>query len=90
MADRITKSQIKSMFALFLKSIGCRPAQDYKDVGGYLLDYNPIYGGYVIERIYNTQGAIDQPFGAYRMKSQDFWYAMRFAMDAIEVKAGKR
>lgn len=90
MADRITKSQIKSMFALFLKSIGGRPAQEYNDVGGYLLDYNPVYGGYSIERISNQAGGVSEPFGASKMKPQEFWYAMRFAMDAIEVKAGKR
>lgn len=90
MAERISQAQIKSMFALFLESIGGRPAQSYNDVGGYLFDYNPIYGGYNIERVYNAQGGIDQPLGANRMKPQEFWYAMRFAMDAIKVMKRKR
>ena len=90
MSERVTQSQIRSMFALFLKAIGGRPAQAYNDVGGYLLDYNPTYGGYNVERVVGVGGGIDQPFGSGRMKPSEFWYAMRFAMDAIEVMKGKR
>ena len=87
MAERISQSQIKSMFVLFLKTIGQRPAQSYNDVGGFLLNY---YNGYNIERVDNAQGGIDQPFGSNRMKASELWYAMRFAMDSIEVMKGKR
>jgi len=90
MSDRISQSQIKSMFTLFLKAIGGTPAQSYNDVGGFLLDYNPTYGGYSIQRVSNVRGGVDEPFGAYKMKASEFWYALKFAMDAIEVMKGKR
>jgi len=90
MVERITQSQVKSMFGLFLKAIGGRPAQSYNDVGGFLLDYNPTYGGYSIQRVSNQKGGVDEPFGAYKMKSSEFWYTLRFAMDTIEVMKGKR
>lgn len=87
MADRVSQQMIKNKFGLFLEAIGGKPAFDYKDVGGYLLDY---YNGYTIERIMNEKGGINQPFGSRRMKPLEFWYAMDFAIDAIEVRKGKR
>lgn len=41
--------------------------------GGWELDYNPIYGGYVVEEILENSTGITQPFGANRRSARDFW-----------------
>lgn len=55
MSDRITKSNIESTFEHYLKAIKKRKAKSWNDLGGWLYDYNPIYGGYVLESIANKK-----------------------------------
>jgi hypothetical protein len=52
-------------------------------VGAWTLDYNPIYGGYVIEVIANTGGGVSQPFGSQRHPASEFCAMVRFALDVL-------
>ena len=88
MAERTTKSQILSSFQHYLDAIGKRPARSYDDVGGWELDFNPTYGGYVIYEVANTGGGQRHPLGSSRMKPSVFYDALWFATRSIE--AGKR
>lgn len=74
---RTTKNQIESAFALFCKVAGFRKATTFNDVGALELDYNPVYGGYVIDRIENDGGAVSCPFTEYRLPAFAFLQALR-------------
>lgn len=52
-------------------------------VGAWTLDHNSIYGGYVIEEIYNTGGGVSQPFGSMRRTAREFCDAVYFAENAL-------
>jgi len=84
---RTTKKQVEAKFERFINSIGGRIAKDYKDVGGYQLDNQPIYGGYVIQRIFNDSGAIDHPFGQIRRKASEFYDTLDFAERTHDLEA---
>lgn len=53
-------------FGRWLAAFGLRAATKWNDVGGYLLDYNPTYGGYVVRQIINSSGAVTEPLGSMR------------------------
>jgi hypothetical protein len=80
---RTTNEQVKNMFVQFVETIGGTIAARYDDVGGYRLDHNPTYGGFVIERIHNEHGGVTRPFGDMRRKNSEMWDTLRFAIDAI-------
>lgn len=54
-------------------------------VGCWRLDYNPVYGGAVIEEIHTVGGGITQPFGMMRRKPREFCDAVDMAIKAIDV-----
>lgn len=92
--DRITRKQVEHAFCLLAKSMGksTGPAwskssdgRNMGNVGVWMLDYNPVYGGYVIEEMDNEAGGVSQPFGATRRSARDFVSACNFAMDAIRI-----
>lgn len=84
MSDRYTKRDATAAFARLMQATGHRPAQSYKDVGGWVLDYNGIYGGYVIHEMFNENGAVSEPFGSRRRNAREFCEAVNFACRAIE------
>jgi len=75
---RTTKKQIETKFERFVKAIGGHIAKDYKDVGGYELDYDSVNGGYLIGQISSNSGALSCPFGHVRRKASDFWDTLDF------------
>ena len=90
MSDRVTMKQVRNFFPYFLRAIGKRPAKSYSGVGGYVLDYNARYGGVEINEIASKGGALSQPFGFKRRSPREMLATMRFAMDSIEVRSGRR
>jgi hypothetical protein len=84
MAMATSKSQVSGLFAHLARACGRRVATAFNDVGAWGLDYNPVYGGYVIYEVANEGGAQHHPFGSERHKAAPFWYMMRFALTAIE------
>ena len=59
-------------------------------IGCWDLDYNPTYGGAVIEEIINVGGGVTHPFGSRRMKADSFCQATRMAQDAVNIDRKKR
>jgi len=41
-------------------------------VGSWVLDYNPTYGGAIIEEIINEQGGVTRPLTESRLKPYEF------------------
>ena len=85
MSDRIGRKEVEKAFERLMSLLGKRPAKGYKDVGGWRLDANSTYGGYIVEEIVNEAGGITQPLGSMRMKAQAFYDACHFAEDVIRV-----
>ena len=76
---RTTHKLVLSKFKRFIKAIDGSIAESYDDVGAYELDYNAVYGGYVINKLCNIKGAITQPFGSTRHKAAAFYDLLDFA-----------
>ncbi len=55
-------------------------------VGVWELDYNPIYGGYVVEEIHNEAGGICRPLGDTRMKGEQFLEALYMVNRALDIQ----
>jgi hypothetical protein len=75
----------------FLAKIGGEPATwtrtetgNVANIGGYRLDHNGTYGGWVIEQNVNESGGISHPFGYTRMTGGEIVNTMMFAMNAID------
>jgi hypothetical protein len=62
MAFRITRKVVEKRFERWLEVMGLTKAEYVQGigftVGTYSLDHNSVYGGYQVERIFNTGGAI--------------------------------
>lgn len=52
-------------------------------VGAWTLDHNSVYGGYVIEEIFNVGGGVTLPFGSMRRTAREFCDAVYFAENAL-------
>jgi len=81
MTTRTTRKDVDAAFDAFLKAHNLRRADNYADVGGYILDYASVYGGYVIARIVNDGGGQDTPFGPRRRTAKEMESTLRFAAD---------
>lgn len=85
---RVSRRDVQGYFEHWCKRHGFRVAASYKDVGGLTMDYAGCYGGYRIERVYNAEGAVDQPFGAKRFKAAQMIDMMEFADDFARAVKG--
>lgn len=81
---RTTKKDVEAAFDRLLEAIGGKRATSCSDVGGYRLNHNSCYGGWVIEQVTNESGGVDCPFGHRRMPATEFCVAVYFACRAIE------
>ncbi len=81
--ERTTRKQAEAVFGHLLNAMGRYPAQSYNHVGGLRIDYNPTYGGAVIEEILNAGGGVNHPFGDRRMPLGEFVQAMHFAINVL-------
>jgi len=84
--ERYTIKDAEKALDRLLVAIGGHRAKDYKDVGGYQLDYNTFYGGIRVDRIVNEAGGVTNPFGMHRVKPYDFCQMVDFTIKAIELK----
>jgi hypothetical protein len=81
--ERYTRKHAESAFDRLVKVLGQRQAQSWNDVGGWTLDYNSAYGGFVVEEISSESAGVSHPFGPMRRSARDFCDAVRFVEDAL-------
>jgi len=53
--------------------------------GGWHLDHNSVYGGYVVEEIMFASMGITHPFGSYRRNAREFVTMVRDVINALTV-----
>jgi hypothetical protein len=87
---KITKDMVNTQFERFLRNNNLHQANDYKDVGGYSLDFRRVYGGYVIECIANAQGAVSQPFGYERRSIKEMFDVLYFWNTVEHLRSSKQ
>lgn len=83
MSNRTTKQEVTHAFNALVRATGGRVATGWNDVGGYALDDNSVYGGYVIRRIASDAGGVSHPFGDTRLRASEFVTTCRFAIAAM-------
>src|SRR5690606_22534185 len=81
MTNRTTRKDVDAAFDAFLKAHNPRRADNYSDVGGYILDYASVDGGYVVARIVNDGRGQDTQYRARRRTTQEKEATLRFAAD---------
>jgi len=84
--ERITQKQVRQIFKAFCEQMGFRIAKSFNDLYAMRLDYNSVYGGYVIEKICNEHGGVSCPFGHARRSAREMTGCMFFAMDLAREK----
>lgn len=82
--DRYTRKDAEKCFERLLQTLGKRRARSYNDVGGWRLDYNPVYGGVKIEEIINEGGGVREPIIGNRLTPKEFCYTVNFTIRAME------
>ena len=78
---RYTKAEIKGMFSRLVKAMGKH--EDGGNYNGLVLDYAPVYGGYVIEEL-GPEGGCSHPFGSLRRNGREMYLSMYMAATALE------
>ncbi len=78
---RYTKSEVKGMFSRLVKAMGKR--EDGGSYNGLVLDYAPVYGGYVIEEL-GPEGGCSHPFGCLRRSAREMYLSMHMTAQALE------
>lgn len=86
MATRYTKRDAQGAFARLLLACRKHEATSYKNVGGWTLDHNGVYGGYVVQEIVNEGGGVACPFGYQRRTAREFCDAVLFATHAVGIR----
>ena len=91
MATRTTRQDVQNAFERLCEMLG-RPIEAWRKdehgktkavIGAWYLDWNPPYGGVIINEMVNEGGGVKNPMGNLRMKPAEFVAAVRFAEDAI-------
>ncbi len=85
MSDRITTKMVQRAYEMLRDALGKREAAAYHDVGGWMLDCNHTYGGYVIVEINNIHGGETHPLGDTRKSAREFFDACHFALRVLGV-----
>lgn len=84
MSERYTKKDAEAAFLRLVEATGNRVAESYNDVGGWQLDHNSVYGGYVVHEISNEHGAVSEPYSSTRRNAREFCDVVWFAIRTLE------
>lgn len=78
---KYTKKEVQGMFNRLAKAMN-----KIVDGGNYdelVLDYAPIYGGYVIEQL-GPEGGCSHPFGSLRRSAREMYLSLHMTAQALE------
>jgi len=95
MADRYTQKDAnqcgKFLADTLKKKFGeCYDGNGKAIPGCWVVDYQSMYGGAVIEQITNPEGGVTHPFGSKRMNAESFCFATHMAEKSVEIDREKR
>ena len=80
---RITKKDMQGMFNRLVKTLGV-------PVGQFILDYAPVYGGYVIEEVHLYDTGVSHPFGCRRYDAKTMYAIMDKQCQVLDYLARAR
>ncbi len=78
---KYTKTEVQGMFSRLAKAMN--KSIDAGNYNGLVLDYAPIYGGYVIEEL-GPHGGCSHPYGCLRRSAREMYLSMHMAAQALE------
>lgn len=78
---KYTKKEVQGMFIRLAKAMNKNI--DGGKYNGLVLDYAPVYGGYVIEEL-GPKGGCHHPFGSLRRSAKEMYLSMHMAAQALE------
>jgi len=78
---KYTKKEVQGMFNRLAKAMN--KIVDGGNYDGLVLDYAPIYGGYVIEQL-GPEGGCSHPFGSLRRSAREMYLSMHMTAQALE------
>lgn len=78
---KYTKKEVQGMFNRLAKAMN--KIVDGGNYDGLVLDYAPIYGGYVIEQL-GPEGGCSHPFGSLRRSAREIYLSMHMTAQALE------
>ncbi len=84
--EKYTFKDAEQCFENLLRTLGRHRARSYNDIGGWKLDYNPTYGGVVIEEIVNEGGGITHPLIPTRLTPREFCQTVNFTIHALRLR----
>lgn len=77
---RIRKIDVEAIFVRLMKAYGLKETKYWN------LDYTPIYGGYIIEKIDPKNGSVSHPLGNTRLNRERMYEALDMTCLALELK----
>ena len=92
---RTTKKQVEGTFKTLADALG-HPTENLwtmgkksnkSTIGGWVLDHNGIYGGYVIEEIVTDGGGTTHPFGPTRRPAGAMWEFLHSMLTGLAHKS---
>lgn len=81
--DRYTRKDAEAAFAQLCEAVGRRQGP-WNDVGAWQIDYNSVYGGYVVVEIVNSSGGQTHPLGEPRRPAREFCSHINFALRVMQ------
>ena len=83
MSTRKTKDDVKGMFVRLCRMMGKNISST--EVGGWSLDYQSEYGGFVIEQLENQSGGVSHPLREKRRSCVEMYWSMYMCICAIDI-----
>lgn len=78
---KYTKKEVQGMFNRLAKAMN--KIVDGGNYDGLVLNYAPIYGGYVIEQL-GPAGGCSHPFGSLRRSAREMYLSLHMTAQALE------
>lgn len=83
--DRYTRKDAEAAFDRLCAMLGKRRASSYDDKGAWQLDYNPVYGGYVVHELLD-HGGVTEPLGSERVSARELVKRVWFLTAALAIQ----
>ncbi len=82
---KVTDQNARRAYTALRELLGKREANTPNDTGGWYLDRNFTFGGYVICEVRDSSGGVSMPLMATRLRTEAFVQACRMASEAVHI-----
>lgn len=94
--DKITRSMLEASLGRVAVKVGKTAGNPWRTINGknvatvgcWTLDYNPVYGGYIVEETVNAAGGVTHPLLGRRVSARELWNQLYAGNAALTLKGG--